>query len=614
MISVTAAHHARLLRLITTHLPHTTVWAYGSWLTRESHPQRHIDLIAFVEPERDGSVSALRKALPTSGFPLPLSLRTWSQLPKPFQDTILQEHMVLTKAVHNVQQTPLVVHSAYSTAAYRRLLDLPPDPYVVHGKKTTFPKAHVRHTSRHPWPHYFRPATADACVPGTVLWALWLATSPAEEVAAMTIGLNDRNRELILGWLGALGKAPSTQAALARKYHITRARVGQLIHRFLDTVARWRIRLPWCEIMLDRLQCRGGVLHSSLVDAVETNALNAMVGASQLGLLSSSVHRDDNLDSWVTQIGRRTVSAYRDRLATVLPPIRRQRRQWGAFRIDLLPASANLPKETRIQLALPSNPPSWRVHGHLVVFYSSNSTLVRICRKALAALTSLCLDDLHRGIERALRSTPPSRSELAIILSSHDAFRVDNECCVSHIDPLDVNTTLTPAERSALAILRDAGGVIDSDGYIFQMQRNGHSRQLAGALLRSPFVYRVERAVYALLGTPITSGQIQTARSARSNRFRNSLVKVERHASRVELHYRLSHPCLADGRLPCPAFLPNGQWKASLPDGSSLRCNVRGSTVSGFRPWMRRAGIAVNSPLSLQIRAELRLIRVLVPD
>lgn len=474
----------------------------------------------------------------------------------------------------------------------------------------------VHSTPSHPWPHYFEPSGKTPRAPLMVLWALWYATTPIDEVKALCAGMTDRNRHMVMSRLGALGHPPPTYNTIAKKFGISRARVGQLVNRFVTELTSWGLRLPWCECLLDDVHMRNGIVHLSETDEQMANSLHAIVKLSELGTISSRLLWNSNTESWTSEHGLRHIEQYRELLAANRGAINTQRRQWGAFRLDLLPHSDIIPTRAAIRVATPASVVDYDLDNGLVVFPNAKSVLATTARKALAALGSLAIADLHCGISQHHRLTMPTVDETRDILSIHREFVVDLHDNATLIDTPDAEAVLTAAERTALQIMEDADGVIDNDGYLYCMEKAGFRRELAGAVLRAPFITRIERAVYALRGHDIGPGKIQSAKLARLNRFRASLVSSERDSSCFRLHYRVSSPCLREGRLPLPAAggLPQGRWRASFPDGTTGTVSVRNSSIRGLRPWMRRANVAIDAPISIEVEKRTRIIRVLQPD
>ena len=423
----------------------------------------------------------------------------------------------------------------------------------------------VHSTPSHPWPHYFEPKCKTPTAPLVVLWALWNAATPIDEIKALCVGMTDRNRLMVMSRLGALGHPPPTYHVIAKTFGITRARVGQLVNRFVNELTSWSIRLPWCERLLDDVHMRNGLVQLSETDDQLANSLHAIVKLSELGTMSSRLHWNADIESWTNDYGLKNIAQYRALLAANRRAINTQRRQWGAFRLDLLPYSDVIPARVALRLAMPASVVDYHVDNGLVVFPNAKSVLAKTAHKALAALGSLAIPDLHDGIGQHYRLTMPSVDETRDILSIHREFTVDLHDNATLTDTPDVPAVLTTAERTALQILVDADGVVDNDGYLYRMEKAGFRRELAGAVLRAPFITRIERAVYALRGHDIGPGQIQSARLARFNRFRASLVRSEHDSCCLRWHYRVSRPCLQEGRLPL-----SSSWRPTAGEVASF--------------------------------------------
>ena len=538
-------------------------------------------------------------------------------LPETRRDLVAARRVVHAEATRTGARRPEVVRSSYSKTDYRRLRALPEDasgPLIV---KQAAPSAEVRHSPHHPWPHYFLEDGAGRA-PGVVLWSMWFATSPIQEVHALAATLTARNRELVLKWLGARNHSPPTHADLGQHYGVSRARVGQIVTRFRDRARDWHIRLPWCERFLERIQASGGVLHSSMVDdrlRAHPHALPRLCG---LRKLSAGVEYHEDIASWVTDRGHAIIADYRERTlnSELLRHIKRKRTTWGAYPLSLLPPSRTLPPEQLVKTVTSADAAPWRLEDGMVVFPGARSTLVRLTRKALAALGTIHIRDLHAGLDRNVRFSPPSSRQLRAILSTHDDFQVSEDGYVAPVNAQDVEVLLTAAEHTALRILRHSNGVVDREGYIHHMISAGFRPELASCVLRSPFISRVERGIYALRGMTMDADRVQLARNAPFHRLRSSLVKVEHRPSRLLLHYRLSPPCLTKGRLPLPSDtrLRPGKWRASFPDGTFAQLTIRAGAIGGLRPWMRRAALVVASSISLAVDTEYRSIAVTLSE
>ena len=98
-IDVTAAERRTVLALLERHLPHTTVWAYGSRVRWTSRPESDLDLVVFARPEQSGRVAELREAFDESDLPFAVDLFVWDEISESFRKRVEAEYLVLAEGV-----------------------------------------------------------------------------------------------------------------------------------------------------------------------------------------------------------------------------------------------------------------------------------------------------------------------------------------------------------------------------------------------------------------------------------------------------------------------------------------------------------------------------------
>lgn len=97
-IDVTPAQREQLVSLLSTHLPNTEAWVYGSRARWTSRPESDLDMAVFATPAQARNVYALREALEESNLPFRVDLFVWDEVPDSFREQIRREHVVLTNA------------------------------------------------------------------------------------------------------------------------------------------------------------------------------------------------------------------------------------------------------------------------------------------------------------------------------------------------------------------------------------------------------------------------------------------------------------------------------------------------------------------------------------
>ncbi len=96
-IDIAAEERALILALLERYLPGTAAWAYGSRVKWTSSPKSDLDLVAFAGSAQSRQVGDLREALEESDLPFRVDLFVWDEVPESFRETILREHVELTR-------------------------------------------------------------------------------------------------------------------------------------------------------------------------------------------------------------------------------------------------------------------------------------------------------------------------------------------------------------------------------------------------------------------------------------------------------------------------------------------------------------------------------------
>lgn len=100
-IDISSAERKIILSLIETHLPNTTVWAYGSRATWSAHPQSDLDLVAFASEDQKNAVYDLKEAFEESDLPFRVDFFVWDNVPDEFRGNIERDRVVLVKKAIN---------------------------------------------------------------------------------------------------------------------------------------------------------------------------------------------------------------------------------------------------------------------------------------------------------------------------------------------------------------------------------------------------------------------------------------------------------------------------------------------------------------------------------
>ena len=168
----------------------------------------------------------------------------------------------------------------------------------------------------------------------------------------------------------------------------------------------------------------------------------------------------------------RAAVAYLLTLGVTAPRIRRNVRKWGVMRLCDLPTGGFFSRHLAVHLLRSRNPPPSVTTGGMVVFPGAPSILARRATKVLVALDSAPVADLALWLKDDKGLDPLSASQVECILRLHEHFDIRDGAVVlkSGVRRL---AGLTKAERLALGILRDRGGVVDREHYLYAMRTQG---------------------------------------------------------------------------------------------------------------------------------------------
>ncbi|WP_421902092.1 restriction endonuclease subunit S [Maridesulfovibrio sp.] len=117
-IDISSAERKIILSLIETHLPNTTVWAYGSRATWSARPKSDLDLVAFASADQKNAVYDLKEAFEESDLPFRVDFFVWDNVPDEFRGNIERDRVVLVEGKTDWPETALADLAEYVTVGF----------------------------------------------------------------------------------------------------------------------------------------------------------------------------------------------------------------------------------------------------------------------------------------------------------------------------------------------------------------------------------------------------------------------------------------------------------------------------------------------------------------
>ena len=93
MIDLPTAQLETVKQILRDHVPHATIWAFGSRITKDAKPWSDLDLALIEEtPIKTARLFALKEALQESDLPIQIDPLDWHAISPEFQAIIRQNY------------------------------------------------------------------------------------------------------------------------------------------------------------------------------------------------------------------------------------------------------------------------------------------------------------------------------------------------------------------------------------------------------------------------------------------------------------------------------------------------------------------------------------------
>lgn len=420
-----------------------------------------------------------------------------------------------------------------------------------------------------------------------------------DEISLFYRALSDRDRTLVVRYLGLDGRPDETLEALGVQAGITRERVRQIVQRFIDRNSPLRPPLPICEATLAVLKNKNGPLtldrwSEELPDVLRPDSPSVL---SALRTLERWGWAAEN--TWllaggfllvVPGVGRENVG--REFLRCVTPALR-SAMALGAASVAHL--SLALSQQRPVVESLLRSSGRWeQVDGDWFVLRDSGGYLLpHVAEKMLAILGPLTVDQLRSGLRRYRESRfrqrldVPPRHILRRVLKAA-GMRVSENGDVVDLLEAPSYVRLNGGEAALVDAFRE-NGVMTVHEAVSAIRERGLSEALGRYLLSSsPLITRVTYGLYALRGRRVTHAEIEIATGRLNQQSEPSLL---------DQRFQVDGSILARYRLPAdrdlvtyyvrPGMIPEGVW--TLVDARGREpILVRATYVTGLQQVGRR--------------------------
>lgn len=97
-LHVPDSYRAIVQTVLSRHLPHAEVWAYGSRVRGTGHAASDLDLVVRNPAQLDeetGGLGTLMEAFSESNLPIRVDLTDWARIPEHFRQEIELAHVVV---------------------------------------------------------------------------------------------------------------------------------------------------------------------------------------------------------------------------------------------------------------------------------------------------------------------------------------------------------------------------------------------------------------------------------------------------------------------------------------------------------------------------------------
>jgi hypothetical protein len=429
------------------------------------------------------------------------------------------------------------------------------------------------------------------------------------ELFSLTDGLgSERDRRIIMSYLGWDGKPPRTLEEVGQKHKMTRERVRQICER-VNTQWSSKPFLP----VLDRVLRITFAAAPTLAEEIENQLFQRRLTESKFPVESvrAAAHVfGREIRFRVEELhGHRFVvrSDNADLLTQIDHAARAAVSHWGVTTVDDVAAATNADPALarKVLVALPGFRWLDESSGWFWIANMPRNALLTQIRKILSASPTIDVSELRTGVGRHHRRkgfAPPRRVLLELCRQLPWCRVADDKVTAAEL--LNPNELLSDSEQRIFIVLKEHGPVMQTSKFEELCVNAGVNHHTFSIYLSySPIITRYAPGVYGLRGVDMPVGLVESLipkRSARSKLLIDYGWVKDRH---IQVVYKISSGTLSNGIVSIPSALKNflqGRFVLKTADNSNVGALViRDNSAWGLGPFFTRRGGEVGDYLSI---------------
>lgn len=444
------------------------------------------------------------------------------------------------------------------------------------------------------------------------------------ELFSLTDGLgSERDRRIIMSYLGWDGKPPRTLEIVGQEHNMTRERVRQICER----VNRQRNSKPFLPVLEHVLRIVVATAPAP-AEEIENQLLQRR--------LTERKFQIESVCSVASVFGREirfTVEKLHGHRFVVLSDSAEQLNQidhvaraavshWGVTTVDDVAAATNADPNLarKVLMALPGfrwldEPSGW----FWITNVPRNALLTQIY-KILVVAPTIDVGELRTGTGRHHRRKgfAPPRRVLLELCSQLPCCQVVDER-ISAVQTLIPNEILNDSERIIFQVLKEHGPVLQRPRFEELCLNNGMNQHSFWIFLSyCPIITRYAPGVYGLRGADVPAGLIESLIPKRTSKAKLLVDYGWTKDRNLQVVYKISTGMLSNGIVSVPSALKEflqGDFALTTGDNSRIgKLVIKDNSAWGLGPFFSRRGGEPGDYLSVMFNPSKKVAVVQIGD